>query len=374
MNTTEFLEDEVPSDRFPCGLKEGAEPSATPQCEKCGAPLAVHDTLACRSCGWYASIGAFIEIDKVWEASADPEMEYEPEAEPEAEKIPTWAWVLVGCLAVVVVESFIGRFTTPADSAARTTWSLTQLGIGFLAFAVCHFVCFGRLMAEQAETNLLDFVLSPVKCWALAIGELPRRQWMFDGAASGLTAVAMSLVVIGGIPYHRLLDWGFKQPPKQNLMAAVLSQAQKIEGEEKSLEEAIEDFAGTQNLDELDQDGNPKDDPKPAPRKETDCVVLGFLANDDGLAYSLILGVEHNTRLVYCCRVSPQLPEEELRALTDKLSGWKTRKPYVKLDLEATWVVPKQVCRVSYLRQGDNGWLYNAEFKGLRGEMNISGL
>src|SRR3990172_7207772 len=70
MSTSGYIEE----DKSPQSTGFGV----TPQCEKCGAPLSVKDTLACRRCGWYASIGAFIEIDKCWEASADPEMEYEP--------------------------------------------------------------------------------------------------------------------------------------------------------------------------------------------------------------------------------------------------------------------------------------------------------
>lgn len=329
--------------------------------------------MACRSCGWYASIGAFIEIDKCWEASADPEMAFEPEVEEEPVKVPTWAWVTIGCVAAVAFESIVGRLSTPPGSALRTGWSLMQLGLGFAAVAVFHMIAFSRLMADKAETNLTDIVLGPHKCWAPVVAEMPQRQWLLDGAASGLTAVLMSLLVIGGIPYHRLLDWGFKEPPKQNLMAAVISQAQQIEGDEDGLEEAVEGFAGTQNLDELEDGADGKVKDQPVPRKEIDCVILGYQANDDGLVYSLILGVEHNTKLVYACRVSPQLEEEALESLSAKLVALKTKKAYVKVDMEATWVVPSQICRVSYLRQGDQGWLYNAEFKELGGMLDLSG-
>jgi hypothetical protein len=369
MSATGYLEEDVPSDQFPAELQYGAARSAMPTCEKCGEPLSVKDSLACRHCGWYASIGTYIEIDKVWEASADPAIKWEPEKVEEPPKIPAWGWVLIACVGAVVVESVVCRAVTPAGSGVRTAWSLTQLGLGFVAFVVCHFLCFGRLMSDKAETNLVDIILTPIKCWAHAVRELPRRQWIVDGAAAGLTAIVMSIVVIGGIPYERLWDWGFKQPPKQSLMAAVMEQAHRIEGEEKSLEEAIEDFAGKAGADELGNDPNGR--PMKPERKEIDCVIVGYEKDEQEQVRSLILGVELYGKLVYACRVLPKLSDDQRHSLTADLSAAKSRKPYLKVDLDATWVVPSVLCRVSYSRQGENGTLYNAEFVELRGQLNI---
>ncbi len=41
-----------------------------PACEKCGTPIDAHEALVCRKCGWYASIGSFVEIDQSWECDA----------------------------------------------------------------------------------------------------------------------------------------------------------------------------------------------------------------------------------------------------------------------------------------------------------------
>lgn len=368
MSTYGYLEEEVPSDQFPGALDGGDVSSATPQCEKCGAPLTVKDTLACRSCGWYASIGAFIEIDRSWEAYADPELDSEPEAEPEEPKLPQWAWVLIGCVVAVIVESVVARLVTPVDSFARGSWAVSQLLVGVIAFFVCHFLAFGRLTAQKAETNLIDIVLTPFKVWSAVFRDLPERQWIVQIGGSGLTAALAAVLVIGGIPYHRLLDWGFKEPPKQNLMAAVMEQAQRIEGEEKSLAEAVEDFAGKAGVDDLD----PNKPEQPAARKEIDCVIVGYEKDEQEQVRTLILGVEQYAKLVYACRLTPKLSDDQRYSLTSQLTDLKSRKPYLKVDLDATWVVPSVVCRVSYLRQGENGTLYSAEFVELRGTMNIA--
>jgi hypothetical protein len=70
-------------------------------------------------------------------------------------------------------------------------------------------------------------MLKPIKLSSRSWRELPKRLWVANGALNGYLAFSLSLYVIGGIPYDRLWDWGFKQPPKQNLMAAVMKQATK---------------------------------------------------------------------------------------------------------------------------------------------------
>lgn len=377
MSTTDFpsenlsddpsLGEDIPTTRVVDVIEPETDLDSQPRCEKCGAVIKTSDMLACRSCGWYASIGGYVEIDQSWEANCDPNAEQQSTEEEESFSVPTWAIVLVSTVLGVVALSVFARMTTPAESASRTGWALMQLAIGFVAFATCHFVCFTRLMTVKADSNLLDIILSPHKCWVVLWDELPDHQWMAHGAAGGLTAVLMSMLVIGGIPYHKLLDWGFEKPPEQNLMAAVMEQAQQIEGDDKSMEEAIEDFAGSANVEDLDGDGQPDQAVAEETRQEIDAVVLGYRTNEEGAVSALLIGVEHKGGLVYAGRVMPDLPDDELAELTENLGQWKTPTPFITTDVTDTiWVLPKQVCRVSYRRQGKGGWLYEAKFERLR--------
>jgi hypothetical protein len=145
---------------------------------------------------------------------------------------------------VLVIESVVARFATPADGWIRTTWSLSQLGIGLFAAFGCHIFNFLVIVADDAEVGLLDLFLKPLKLWGRAIEHLPARLWVVNTAISGLTAAVLSVLVIGGIPYDRLWDWGLKQPVKQDLMGAVMEQVQKVEGNGDDLEKSINDFAG----------------------------------------------------------------------------------------------------------------------------------
>ena len=340
-------------------------------CEKCGAALSTKESLACRQCGWYASIGSYVEIDKSWEAASDPEMAADQDviAEEKA-RIPLWAYVLSGCVTAVIVESLAARLITYEGSAVRTHWSLTQLFVGFVAFAICHTYSFILVLKNEADIKLLDYILRPIKSWSMIFRELPARSWACYCGMSGLMAVAMSILVIGGIPYERLLDWNIKEKAKFNLMGAIMEQAQNnAKDDEKSLEEAIGDFAGKAGLD--DEKGK-----KPEkPRLKQDCIIIGYMANQAGEIQTLLLAAEHYAKLRYAGNVRvTDLPEDELHVLARNLAANQTHKPFVRISIDgATWVKPKYLCRVSYRRRGKQGGLYGAKIEDLLGEVELSG-
>ena len=42
------------------------------RCEKCDARLVSDVVSICRQCGWYASLGQFVEVDPNWEIDSEP--------------------------------------------------------------------------------------------------------------------------------------------------------------------------------------------------------------------------------------------------------------------------------------------------------------
>jgi hypothetical protein len=340
----------------------------TPTCDKCGAAIDTHEALVCRKCGWYASIGSFVEIDQAWEAD-----EHDPPVEqPESLKMPAWGWTMIACVAAVVAESVAARLLTV--DAARTTWSVTQLFLGLTVAFTCHLVAFVLFMREVSEAGLLDIVLKPVKPWILRVHELPVYQWLCHAGISSVVAVIMSFLVIGGLPYEKLWDWGFEKPVKQNLMGAIMEQAQKVDGEEKSLEDAVQDFAGQAGADDGGKEPpKPKTKPESKERKFDDCLIIGYRANSEGLVYLLLLAGENFGKLQYVGQVTPQLSVKELRELTDQLSAHITFDPFVKLQMDGiTWVEPKFTCRVSYARRGKKGGLYDIKLESFLGEIGAT--
>jgi hypothetical protein len=346
-----------------------------PRCEKCAAPLKSDVVTICRSCGWYVSLGTFVEIDQRWEVAVEPEEEPVGQPRPSHarvwfELVPWWGWLIIGSVLVVIVESVIARLVTPAGGSLRTTWSLAQLGIGVMTVILCHAFNFLVQVGDDADVGVLDLVLKPVKLWLKSFRRLPTRWWVTDALACGAVAIVMSVVVIGGIPYDRLWDWGFTPPAKQELMGAVMDRVKKVEGQSDNLEDSIGDFAGSAGVDE---NGQPINDTPPPPRPTADCVIIGYQLDKDGKISAYVLGTAHLGRLVYAGNVAPKFADDaEAGEMLARLAATKTRQRLLAIELEAVWVKPTITCRVTYESRLRTGRLTNIKWETDLGTMNAS--
>jgi ATP dependent DNA ligase C terminal region len=344
-----------------------------PRCEKCHAPIKTKLVEVCRSCGWYARLGTYLEVDPDWETE-DELNQAPPQLQPSHVEVwmsllPRWAWVIITTVALVVAESVVVRLVTPADSWIRTAWSFAQLLAGTLTFFVCHIFSFLVQAADDADMNVQDLLIRPLKVWKQIVRELPQRLSVVNVAAAGLTAALMSVVVIGGLHYERLLDWGFEQPKKQNLMGAMVSQMQKAAQEKQGdLEDSVKDFAGSQDLDKTPEKQPPT--PPPKPRLETDCVILGYRASKDGHIHTLLLGTARGKQLVFAGSVQPH-DDEEFAELSKQLVAARTDYPFLDLHADAIWVKPKFTCSVTYTTQSKNGRLLGIHWEKYNGTVSM---
>jgi hypothetical protein len=343
-----------------------------PRCEKCEAPLKSDVVTICRKCGWYASLGTFVEVDPNWETEDEPDAVAARAPQKShlrvwLELLPKWSWVIIGTVLAVVVESIVVRLMTPAGSSIRTIWSLSQLMFGVLTLISCHIFNFVVLAAEDADFGVLDMLIKPLKLWIRAVRELPKRLWVSNTAASSVTAALMSILVIGGIPYERFWDWGFDAPVKQELMAAVMDRAKQLENRNGAddLEEAIGDFAGT-----ADGLTNGTETPE-TPKQRADCVILGYQLDKEGRLSALVLGTTHLGVLVHAGSVTPKMSETEKAELLQTLAAIRTHEPLVTIESDRTiWVKPKYTCRVRYLHK-EKGRLTDIEWDKMLGTIQI---
>ncbi len=99
-----------------------------PRCEKCDARLTSEMVSICRKCGWYPSLGRFVEVDPNWETDEAPKAAADEKPQLTHVQVwlnlvPRWAWIIIASVALVVIESVVARFVTPAGSSIRTAWS-----------------------------------------------------------------------------------------------------------------------------------------------------------------------------------------------------------------------------------------------------------
>lgn len=343
-----------------------------PCCAKCNAPLTSDVVSICRKCGWYPSLGIFVEIDPAWETATEVKSPAQPA--PQTSHVMFWinliprsGWIIIASAVLVVVESVVARFVTPDGSTLRTTWSLAQLMIGLITVFSCHIFNFLSLATEDTEVSVMDVVLRPIRIWARTFRGLPKRLWFVDALVCGLVAAIMSPLVIGGIPYERFWDWGFKQPVKQELMGAIMDRAKQLDSAgADNLEDAVGDFAGKSGL----TDEAKKNAPAPS-KHNADCVILGYELDRDGRLSALLLGSAYRDHLTYAGRVTPKLSSNEIAKLLNELSAIQAREPFIAIQSDhAIWVQPKISCRVGYDQQMKDGSLRDIQWDSLMGTMN----
>jgi hypothetical protein len=379
-------------------------------CEKCGAPSKSDLVTVCRRCGWYPSLNRFVELDQDFEAlHEDTPEDGQPRPKQShlqvwASLLPRWSWILIATVLAIVAESLVARFVTEADSSERMRWSVIQLAIGVAVFLGCHIFNFLVSATEDAEVGFLDVFIKPFALWLRAMRNLPRRLWVTDGALAGATAAAMSILVIGSIPYDSMFDWGGKAK-KPNLLASVVKNAQKIPGQgsggnlaeavggvpangggSDNLEDAVGDLAG-QDLptegsageqdisdagdgnDKNDELAKAKQDANPDERHKIVCVILGYRLDAQRHISALVLGAPHDDKLAYAAVVTTPPDDATLIDLVDDLERSQVLQPAVPTYVQATWVRPEFVCQVDYQVRETDGRLIDAKWEKLRGTL-----
>ncbi len=352
-----------------------------PKCEKCSKPS---DAAACPYCGWYPSLGIHVEIDAEFEAvmtgqsPAGEEADAEPtaEAKPEWQKhlevwnglIPLWAWLMIGTSGAAVGAGIASRILTQHNPTLHMYCGVGGLLLGIAIFAIAHLVTFVICSFDDASFGVFDLIIKPLKTWKKIFSQLPTRLWLANSGNLGLSVALSSALIVGGIPYEKLLDWGFKKRAKPNLLAMVAEQASKAKGKgSDSLEDAVDDLAG--KADGLETEAPAK--PKPVVRKKLECLIIGYQTDRDGILKSVLLATDIKGKLKYAGRVKPILTPVEAIELVEKLQKNSSTRPFVKTPDVGKWVRPRFTCRITYGRWPEGGRPKDLEWDELMAEMKL---
>ncbi len=185
-----------------------------------------------------------------------------------------------------------------------------------------------------------------------------------------LTAVLCTFIVIGGLPYDEVWNWGFKPPAKKNLLGAIAEKAGAGQGEEQSMEEAVGSFAKNAAVDgNLPEGAKPKDPTGEAARQTIDALIVGYELTTNGKIDRFFLATEQNGKLFYAGRVRPSLTEEQAAELPARLSAARAPRPFINVPGSAIWLQPRFTCRVTYHKRVESGMLQGMIWEDLLGEV-----
>lgn len=351
-----------------------------PSCEKCGFAT---NAAACPKCGWYPVLGIHVEIDEAFEAvMTAPSAEAAEEAsevdasKPEWQKhlevwsglIPMWAWLMIGTTLAAVGAGIGVRLATSGSPALHMYCGIGGLLIGSSIAAIAHLIGFILCSSEDASFGVVDILIKPFKTWKKLAEKLPNRVWLANSMNLGLSTVLASVLIVGGIPYEKLLDWGFKARAKKTFVAMIAEKAASVPGEGKdNLEDAIGDFAGKAG----DVDAPPPKPVAPKPRQRLECLVMGYQTDSNGKLVALLLAADQRGKLKYVGRVKPNLPKREATQLVARFRENGSTRPLVRTPESGTWLRPKFMCRATYTEWPDNKRPKDLEWGELMDEVKI---
>lgn len=320
-------------------LTQLAPAKALEPCPKCGAAMPDEAMPWCRACGYYPKLGTYFDPDHEEQADAT--------GASAIRQIPQWAYVLVGGLVAMLIGSLMVRFTTHPLSPLRFYWAIGQIALGLTAFLAAHMVCFMFASTEDATIGLMDPILKPLAIWKPNFRALPQSLRRVAIGVWGLGAVFTALL-IGGIPWERLTDWGEPAPRRQmSLVSAITDRARMEEATSDNLEDAVNDFAGKAG------DIKPEEEPEEDPTKrshEAECVIVGYIpsASDPTDWVALLVATDVRGKLKIVAQITEGIPEEMHEKLRAQMNELKREKPFIPSRQNAIWLQPKLFCRIGF--------------------------
>jgi len=96
---------------------------------------------------------------------------------------------------------------------------------------------------------------------------------------------------------------------------------------------------------------------------EMDCLIIGYTGNTAEEFSGLVLAALVRNRLRFVGVVYEGIPDEERAELASRMGALKRDRPFVKARVNATWLEPKLMCRVTATELKNGKSLKNAAFK-----------
>lgn len=314
----------------------------------------------CPACGYYPKLNTIVEVETPKAALAAGLMTEEDKAPSKEllESIPPWSWILLGGVAGVIALTVTARLTIADSAIPRGQLAVLQCLLGLVVALVGHGAAYFHGMTASEKFGPFDILMKPVAIWEPTLRKLPELAWRLWCVAWGLTASICALTIIGGVTYSAIFeDWGAKKRAAPNLVHAITEQArQEKEGGADSLEEALTDFAGEEDLTEEE-----RNELAAAGLEKLDCLIFGYTAQGDDADDDfsrILLAAMIDEKIKFVATMNAYEISEGARAdLNKRMHTLRRRRPFVQVSQSAPWIKdahwlkPVMMCQVGF-----KGW------------------
>ncbi len=273
-------------------------------------------------------------------------------------KLPTWLWVLLAGMGILVVFSLSGNYFLPKNSLPRALWSSVQLAVGLVVLIAAQAWAVILIAPGDDHIGPKDVVFS-ARLWGLVFRRLPDTRKQLWLGAWGLSAMICAVLLVGGFEYW----YQFYQPKKyaeKNLIAAAVLLAKGKE-DAKELAESLEDFANKQDLTKQKEKDDGKDH-----RPTVQCLVIGYKIGEKKQLDGLVLAEERDGRFRYVGVVQQGFTPELSKELLGRLAPLVRPEPLIRdLNFAAIWVSPGVFCEIHQSGYDEQGHLKGPRFGNL---------
>jgi hypothetical protein len=320
----------------------------------------------CRRCGFYPTLNTFVEVEPAaCDETTEPAQPAKSHWEVWKSLVPRWGWGLLAGVGVLLGISIAARFIVPAGPA-RAAWTYAQYGIGMITFLGAHIACYMFAIMQDSSLSVLDILLKPFAIWMITIRELPRTFKRVALGCWGQAAMLFAALVVGGVRYDQIVDWG-EVPPKKKSKPSVAVPIDKQNGD-KSMEEAMDEFTNNAGVAAGETTTLPAD--QVDRQKMSRCLIIGYTPSRETDFRSLLLAIdEGGGRWRYVGMIEDGIPIEVRSILNQRMRRLLRSTPVVPCDAQAFWLEPKLMCTVWYDDRTETGELQHPLFDKLQADL-----
>jgi|GEM_PF-5630913 len=328
-------------------------------CPRCRATEKWGMSSWCPKCGYYPAVDGKRDNGSSWaDELTTPQVEEDNSSEDEGllSAVPPWMWTMIMGVCGIVGMSLFVKSTFDDLETSPGAWAWAQLIAGMVSLLTAHGLAAKFAMSKDRRLNFGDVILAWPAIWQPTISILPQGNLRISSAIWGATAVATSMLIIGGHDVGQFFrdKQEVAEEDKSNMFGKVVGTAASVAKETgkkaSSLEEALKNIGEGEVVAMVDELANrqPTD-------KEMTCRVYGYLKDDNGQPSVFYLCTQNSRGFTHVANVSTEkLTEESINYIALKVVGQERRTAICETDAEAIWVNPIVEGNVLYSDKSDS--------------------